>query len=161
MSTYQRARGGAGYRRASHWASDTGPHRYAHSHQPGNSRPQHPYRSRGEVVVADVLHRGGVPFQYEHPTPIYDRGIRRIWHPDFTLPDRANLIVEYAGMPDRHDYRVGMDYKQMIYGANGRRAMFVWPDDLKGYAWPQRLLDRINRAAQVDLTGDAGRLARD
>ena len=82
----------------------------------------------------------------EHPLQVYDRGEYRTWHPDFALPTYDGLIVEYAGMPDRPDYMQGIRHKQGVYRANEIPALFVYPEDLKGPRWPERVLERISRA---------------
>ena len=105
-----------------------------------------PYRSRGEAQVGRLLDRYGIPFFYEHPLQVYDRGTYRTWHPDFVLPTYDGLILEYAGMPDRPDYMQGIRHKQKVYQANEMRALFVYPEDLKGPRWPERVLERISTA---------------
>jgi len=110
----------------------------------GASEP--PYRSRGEAQVGRLLDRYGIPFFYEMPTFIYDRGKYRTWHPDFTLPTYGNLIVEYAGMPDRPSYMVGVRHKDQAYSANGAPSLFLYPQDLQGRSWPQQLTQKINRS---------------
>jgi len=107
------------------------------------ARLEPPYRSRGEAQVGRLLDRYGVPFLYEHPTGVYDRGRHRIWHPDFTLPTMDQLIVEYAGMPDRTEYMRGIRHKARVFSDNDRRALFVYPQDLRGPSWPDRLIQRI------------------
>ena len=102
-----------------------------------------PYRSRGETQVGRLLDRYGIPFFYEQPLVVYDRGRYRLWLPDFTLPEQDGLVVEYAGMPDRPDYAAGVLHKQRAYEANEVPAMFVYPDELRGGDWPERLLRRI------------------
>ena len=101
------------------------------------------YRSRGEAQVGRLLARYGIPFFYEMPTVIYDRGRFRVWHPDFTLPTYGNLIVEYAGMPDRPAYMDGVRHKQQAYRVNRIPAMFLYPEDLQGRSWPERLREKI------------------
>lgn len=103
-----------------------------------------PYRSRGEAQVGRLLTRYDILFLYEEPTLVYDRGRDRIWRPDFTLPAYAGLIVEYAGMPDLPDYMQGIRHKKRAYAANGLPAMFVYPRDIRGRRWPQRLAERIH-----------------
>lgn len=107
-----------------------------------------PYRSRGEAQIGRLLDRYGIPFLYEHPLPIDDGHQIRTWHPDFSLPyprdpSRQPLLIEYAGMPDRPRYRADLRYKQRVYRANGQHAMFIYPRDLAGPRWPQRLGSRI------------------
>jgi hypothetical protein len=113
-------------------------------------RDEPPYRSRGEAQVGRLLDRYGLPFVYEQPTPIFDRWRHRTWHPDYTLPTYAGLIVEYAGMMDIPDYAAGIRHKRSTYARNGLRALFVYPRDLKGPAWPARLAERIRRAGTDD-----------
>ena len=57
-----------------------------------------PYKSRGEAQMGRLLDRYELPFFYEQPTLIYDRGRHHIWHPDFTPPQYNGLVVEYAAL---------------------------------------------------------------
>lgn len=106
-----------------------------------------PYRSRGEAQVGRLLDRYGIPFFYEYPTPIYDRGRYRTWHPDFTLPTYGRLVIEYAGMLDVPDYAQGIRHKQRAYAANRIPALFVYPFHLHGQAWSACLIERTYRVA--------------
>jgi len=108
---------------------------------------QPPYRSRGEREVGRLLDRYGIPFLYEQPTMIYDRGRHRIWHPDFTLPTYNGLIVECSGMMDIPDYAAGIRHKRRAYEANGISALFVYPEDLRERDWPKRLVKSIHETA--------------
>lgn len=108
-----------------------------------------PYRSRGEAQVGRLLDRYGIPFFYEQPTMILDRGRHRIWHPDFTLPDQQGLIIEYAGMPDVPDYMQGIEHKQWAYRANGVPTLFLYPADLQGPRWPAEVIGRITAPRRV------------
>lgn len=101
------------------------------------------YRSRGEAQVGRLLDRYGIPFLYEWPTLVLDRGRHYTWHPDFTLPYHNGLIVEYAGMPDIPEYMAGIRHKQRIYHENGMPALFLYPNDLRGPQWPEHALARI------------------
>ena len=107
-----------------------------------------PYKSRGEAQIGRLLDRYGLPFFYEQPTLVYDRGRHRRWHPDFTLPEYNGLIVEYAGMPDVPDYAAGIRHKKEAYRANGIPALFVYPDDLTGPGWPEQVRERIDVAGR-------------
>lgn len=107
-----------------------------------------PYRSRGEAQVGRLLDRYGIPFFYEQPVLVHVRDTPRIWHPDFTLPHYAGLVVEYAGMIDDPDYRRGLAFKQRVYAANEIGAVFVYPNDIRGGDWPKRLYARIDRAGR-------------
>jgi hypothetical protein len=113
-----------------------------------------PYRSRGEAQVGRLLDRYGIPFFYEMPVMVQDRGQYRLWHPDFTLPEQGWLIVEYAGMPDVPDYAAGIQHKKQVYRENGLSAIFILPTDLRGQGWPSKALDYIQSAyssTQQDL----------
>jgi hypothetical protein len=105
-----------------------------------------PYRSRGEAQVGRLLDRYGLPFFYEQPTIVYDRGAHRCWHPDFSLPQYGGWVIEYAGMMDRPDYAAGIQHKAQAYARNGIPALFVYPADLTGRDWPRRLIHRIYQA---------------
>lgn len=115
-----------------------------------------PYRSRGEAQVGRLLDWYGIPFVHEGPTPIYDRRRQRTWHPDFQLPAYGGLILEYAGMMDVPDYAAGIRHKRRAYARNGIRALFVYPRDLRGPSWPERLVERIRRASTHDSTHHSG-----
>lgn len=104
------------------------------------------YRSRGEAQLGRVLDRYRIPFVHEQATPIQDRRRQRTWHPDFTLPGYGGLILEYAGMMDIPDYAAGIRHKRRAYARNGRRVLFVYPRDLRGPGWPERLIHRIEYA---------------
>ena len=106
-----------------------------------------PYRSRGEAQVGRLLDRYNVPFFYEQPTLVYDRGRHRRWLPDFTLPTYDGLIVEYAGMPDVPSYAAGIRHKQRVYKNNEIQALFIYPRDLIGRNWPERIVERFHGAA--------------
>lgn len=110
-----------------------------------------PYRSRGEAQVGRLLDRYGIPFFYEMPTAVLDRGRHRTWHPDFTLPYQNGLIVEYAGMPDVVKYMQGIEHKQHVYRENDLPAVFLYPDDLRGGDWPQQVMDQILNAAPLSI----------
>ena len=102
-----------------------------------------PYRSRGEAQVGRLLDRYGIPFFYEQPTIILDRGRHRLWRPDFTLPTLNGLVVEYAGMPDVADYMRGIRHKQKTFAANELAAVFLYPHDLTGPDWPEEVVQRL------------------
>ena len=103
-----------------------------------------PYRSRGEAQIGRLLDRYGIPFFYEQPLLVYDRGRHRAWHPDFTLPTYDGLIVEYAGMPDVAEYMAGITHKKRVYEENSVPVVFLYPQDLKGRHWPDEVIARID-----------------
>ena len=107
-----------------------------------------PYRSRGEAQIGRLLDRYGIPFFHEMPLMVLDHGQYRLWHPDFTLPHYGWLVVEYAGMPDRPDYAAGMRHKQQVYAENGVPAIFLYPEELRGGNWPERVLEQVTYQSQ-------------
>lgn len=109
------------------------------------------FKSAGERHVAGFLDRNHIPYVYEQPTLIYDRGRDRIWRPDFTLPTHYDLILEYAGMMDRPDYVAGIQHKIQAYARNGLTALFVCPEDFNRPDWQQNLSDRIERVGWARL----------
>ena len=104
-----------------------------------------PYKSRGEAQVGRFLDRYGIPFAYEQPLIVWDRGRHRVWLPDFTLPSYDGLILEYAGMPEIDDYMTGIRHKQHVYRDNEISALFVYPQDLQGPDWPDRLYGKLEK----------------
>ena len=112
-----------------------------------------PYRSKGEAQVGRLLDRYGVPFFYEQPTLIYDRGRYRSWHPDFTLPTYNGLIIEYAGMPEVPDYAAGIRHKRRAYRTNAIPALFIYPRDIQGAHWSEQLYNRIVQAGYSAARG--------
>ena len=49
-------------------------------------------------------------------------------------------------MMDVPDYAAGIRHKRRAYARNGVRVLFVYPRDLRGPSWPERLIGRIRRA---------------
>ena len=68
-------------------------------HQSGR-RPQ--YKSRVERQIGDLLTARRIPFVYEKPTAVMDRGAVRLWYPDFSL--QYGLLIEYFGVNGERDY---------------------------------------------------------
>ena len=115
-----------------------------------------PYKSQGEAQVGRLLDRYGIPFFYEQSLLVFDRRKNCIWHPDFTLPAYAGLILEYAGMPDVDDYMTGIRHKQRAYQSNEIPAMFIYPSDLTGPNWPDRLYERIYKIIRTSTKNSRG-----
>ena len=102
------------------------------------------YKSRGEAQVGRLLDRYSIPFFYEQPLLVLERGRHRVWHPDFTLPSYNGMVVEYAGMPDVPEYMAGIRHKKQVYETNDLPAAFIYPRDLKGPNWPEEVMARVN-----------------
>ena len=107
------------------------------------------YRSRGEAQVGRLLDRYGIPFFYEQPILMLDHGRHRIWHPDFALPTFHGLLVEYAGMPHIPKYAAGIRHKQAVYKANEVPVLFLYPCDLQGPSWPEKIMKKIDASGRT------------
>jgi hypothetical protein len=110
-----------------------------------------PYQSRGEAQVGRVLDAYGIPFFYDQPTLIYDRGHHHIWHPGFTLPSYNGLVVEYADMMDVPGYARGIEHKRQTYAQNAIPAVFVYPEQVTAPDWPEDLTRRIEQAGYQSM----------
>ena len=101
----------------------------------------HRYRSRGEKAIGDFLYETGLPFRYEHPLLIEDRGKPRIWYPDFFSPELYH-VIEYFGVAGDPGYEELKRKKATVYRANKIPATFLEPRDLEG-RWRGKILDEI------------------
>lgn len=115
-----------------------------------------PYRSRGEVQIARMLVRHGLPFSYEQPIAVVDSGKTRIWYPDFQLRDQG-IVIEYCGRTGDPAYSDGVAHKQAVYAANGLTALMITPDMFHG-SWTDVILGYLESIAAERL--EAIRAAR-
>ena len=104
----------------------------------GKLQPQ--YESDGQARIGQMLDQYGVPFFYKQATLICDKGRRKLWHPDFTLPTYNNAVIEYNPNDDR---TVGTESKSDVYRQNSIVAIFLNHSDLLGPNWQQQLYDRL------------------
>lgn len=74
-------------------------------------------QSDGERVIAEELAAMGVVFRYDNRFRIVKGYAIR---PDFYLPE-LDVYVEYWGMEDNLDYRIGMMEKEKLYQQAGKR----------------------------------------
>lgn len=88
-----------------------------------------------------MLTRYRIPFLYEHPVAVVDRGLTRVWYPDLHLAGQG-IFIEYAGLVDRPEYAASLAHKQEVYRHNGLTALLLDRDDLRGN-WPDWILGRI------------------
>ncbi|HSA30074.1 MAG TPA: hypothetical protein P5159_26370, partial [Phycisphaerae bacterium] len=65
--------------------------------------------------------------------------------PAFTLTEQNGVVVEYAGGPEN---AAAIKQRASVYRANGMNALVVYPADLVGLAWEERLYERIEKAAE-------------
>lgn len=64
-------------------------------------------RSKSEKIIADELYRLGIPYRYEKPYFLYDKGRKVILHPDFTVINKRTgkeYILEHLGLSDKQEY---------------------------------------------------------
>ena len=106
-----------------------------------SSEVELPFKSAGEVQIARLMERSGIPYMYEHPVAVLDRGKVRVWYPDIVLPDYG-MLIEYCGRCNDPAYDAATERKAAVYQENGLSVLMLRPEDLKG-RWPERILDRI------------------
>ena len=76
-------------------------------------------RAKSEVIIADALHRAGIPYRYEYP--LYLRGLE-YFNPDFTILNvkkRKEIIWEHFGLMDNPEYAETFVHKINCYEKNG------------------------------------------
>lgn len=76
-------------------------------------------RSKSEVIIADTLHREGIPYRYE--CPVYFEKIGNIY-PDFTVLNkrtRKEMYWEHFGIMDEPVYAENMVRKLNTYAQSG------------------------------------------
>jgi hypothetical protein len=117
----------------------------------------HPYRSQSEHRIASLLDRYGLPFIYEKPTAVVDRGQVRIWYPDFTLS--YGPVIEYFGVNGDAAYAQRTQHKLAVYQQNQIPVVAVYPQDF-GAAWEDRLLKRIEGTLERQLRHYQTRIGR-
>lgn len=79
-------------------------------------------QSDGERIIADELARLGIEFRYDNRFRIIKGYAIR---PDFYLPE-LDLYIEYWGMEDNLDYRIGMLEKKKLYQQAGKRLLSLY-----------------------------------
>lgn len=112
-------------------------------HHPGQEgRAQDPYKSEGERQIAYLLERLDIPFRYEYPIAVVDRGKVRLWYADFLLPEYG-IVLEYAGMKGDSTYENTLQHKKAVYAELGLSALYIRPESFRGF-WPRRLAQGID-----------------
>jgi hypothetical protein len=95
----------------------------------------HMVRSKSELVIANMLYRMGL--QYEYERPLEGSATVGKLRPDFSFVDPAGDLIlwEHLGMLGRQDYREGWEWKKGWYEKNGfviGKNLFTSQDDLRG-----------------------------
>ncbi len=107
-------------------------------------------RSKSEAIIADILYELGIPYHYECPLQLKNRGIR---YPDFTMlivKTREEVYLEHFGLLDDGQYLRDSLHKLDEYRESGiypgKNLLFTYeteesPLDIKGIrAMLKRLL---------------------
>lgn len=79
-------------------------------------------RSKSEKIIADELHMKHIPYKYEMPIQLVNRGRIIQIYPDFTVLNKntgKKWIIEHLGMMDKESYYENAMYKLDLYERNG------------------------------------------
>jgi ATP-dependent exoDNAse (exonuclease V) alpha subunit len=95
----------------------------------------HLVRSKSELVIANMLFRLDIPYEYERVCEGTDEAGKL--RPDFSFvtPEGDLVIWEHLGMLQREDYRRGWEWKRNWYIKNGfkpDKTLFTSQDDERG-----------------------------
>lgn len=70
-------------------------------------------RSKSEVIIANILYQGGIPFSYELPLTTPDGAY---FLPDFTINWKGKTYYwEHLGLLDHEDYEMEWEFKKRFY----------------------------------------------
>ena len=108
-----------------------------------------PYKSWGEQQIALLLDRNDIAFQYEYPLAVVDRGMVRLYYPDFRLPEYG-MIIEYFGVNGVPRYDEQVRHKMAVYKQAGIEGLFLNRDSFKG-DWPTRVMRQMQDILQNRL----------
>jgi hypothetical protein len=100
-------------------------------------------QSDGERIIAEELAAMGIVFRYDNRFRIVKGYAIR---PDFYLPE-FDVYVEYWGMEDNLDYRIGMMEKEKLYQQAGKRLV-----SLRAHEKPRLrevLREKLGRYARI------------
>ncbi len=106
-------------------------------------------RSKGELIIYNILVYLGVPFRYEEVITLTDENGRRVTRcPDFIIrrPDGKEVILEYLGMLGDRTYAESNFKKFMLYWRNGyvlNDTLFYITDDVNGILDSEVVMDMI------------------
>ena len=101
-----------------------------------------PYRLRQEAENGRMLDRYGIPFFYDQPAMVFDRGQYEAIRPAFTLPGYGGLVLEYV----ENEAQIGL--RKQLYDSNGIPSVIINQRELSGFRGPANLFNRIERAIQ-------------
>lgn len=78
-------------------------------------------RSKSEKIIADELYRRNIPYHYEMPLVLFDRGRKIVFHPDITAMNRRTgkiRYIEHLGLMDNIKYVQNAMGKITLYEKN-------------------------------------------
>lgn len=97
------------------------------------------FRSRGEEIIADIMDRNDILFEYE-PVLELDGYLVR---PDFYLPE-FDCYVEYWGMQGDAGYNRSRRFKRALYQACDVPLIELWPTTEIRRKWEYKLLAELD-----------------
>ncbi len=106
-------------------------------------------RSKGEMIIYNMLVYLNVPFRYEEVITLLDENGRKVTRcPDFVIrrPDGTEVILEYLGMLSDPRYAQDNFEKFMLYWRNGyvlNETLFYVTDDVNGVMNSEVVMDMI------------------
>ena len=107
-------------------------------------------RSKSEKIIADKYYIMGIPYRYEQPLILLDRGKRVRVRPDFTVLNmrtRVQRFHEHLGRMDDPKYIYKNIYKLRLYEKNG---IFVGDQLILTYESKDRPLDMSHIERLID-----------
>lgn len=102
-------------------------------------------RSKSEKIIADSLHRNGIPYRYEYP--VFLRGMGVV-HPDFIclhVKKRKEILWEHMGLMGDPEYCRRALKKEEMYIKNGYRTGIdiIYTRESSGYTISTKVIDQI------------------
>ena len=100
--------------------------------------------SVGEKLIAQFLTQYNIPFEFEKPVAVYDGGKTKLWHPDFTLHQHGNVIIEYFGLSGKSaDYDNSIEHKLGVYDNMNMKVVSIFPNELNRGIYRKRIMDEV------------------
>ena len=103
-----------------------------------------PYETKDELKVGRMLDRYGIPFFYQQPTIIYNKGMNEIWKPSFTLYSYGGAVVDYIAGADENQQEQRFS-RDKIYRYNQIPAAVLGPRDLEKPKWDENFYAKVEQ----------------